>query len=108
MTDESRAIARIEAEVKNLSDRWERIEPMLLERSGNIERMHRFEHDLNGLGEKHRASTGRMDTFEERLNENDRRLARWAGMLTALLAVLQAGWALFGDPIRAALLGGPR
>lgn len=108
MTDESRAIARIEAEVKNLSERWERIEPLLLERSGNMERMNRFEHDLNGLGEKHRHGTVRMDTFEERLNENDRRLARWAGSLTALLAILQAAWALFGDPIRQALLGSGR
>lgn len=73
-----------------------------------MERMHRFEHDLNGLGEKHRVAAIRMDTFEERLNENDRRLARWAGILTTLLAVLQAAWALFGDPVRAALLGGPR
>lgn len=108
MTDESRAIARIETEVKNLSERWERIEPLLLERSGNMERMNRFEHDLNGLGEKNRGASARMDTFEERLNENDRRLARWAGGLTTLLALLQAAWALFGDAIRAALLGGPR
>jgi len=108
VTDDARAIARIEAEIKNLSERWEKIEPLLLERSGNMQRMDRYEHDLNGLGEKYRLGNIRMDTFEDRLNENDRRLARWAGGLTAILAVLQAAWALFGDTISAALLGGPR
>lgn len=108
MTDHESSLARIEERLDHIAGQLDELRPLLLERSGDLRRMERFERDLNGLGEKHRTSTSRQDAFEGRLNENDRRLARWAGVLTTLLAVLQAGWALFGDSVRAALLGGAR
>lgn len=105
MTDESRAIARIETQIQNLSERWEKIEPLLLARSGDIQRIERIEHDLNGLGDKYRSSSDRIAAVEARQTEHDRRLAQWAGILTGVIAVLQAVWALFGESARAAIFG---
>ena len=108
MTDETRAIVRLEAQMQNLAERWEKIEPLLLARSGDLQRIERIEHDLNGLGDKYRSSSDRITAVEARQTEHDRRLAQWAGILTGVIAVLQAVWALFGESARAALFGAPR
>mgnify|MGYP000541162515 CR=1 FL=1 len=108
MTDEGRAIARLEAQMQNLAERWEKIEPLLLARSGDLQRIERIEQDLNGLGDKYRASSDRIAVVEERQREHDRRLAQWAGILTGVIAVLQAVWAIFGESARAVLFGAPK
>lgn len=74
MNDESLAIARIETRVQALAERWEKIEPLLLARSGDLQRIERIEHDLNGLGDKYRSSSDRIAVVEERQRERDRRL----------------------------------
>lgn len=108
MTDGTRVIARLEAQMQNLAERWEKIEPLLLARSGDLQRIERIEHDLNGLGDKYRSSSDRITAVEARQTEHDRRLAQWAGILTGVIAVLQAVWALFGESARAALFGAPQ
>ena len=106
MTDEAIAIARLEAQMGYLLQDWETVKVVLLARSGDLERMERFERDLNGLGEKYRAGAIKVTAIEDRLNAGDKRRSRDAGLVIGALAVLQAIWALAGEGIKHALFGG--
>lgn len=108
MTDEGRAIARLEAQMAYMIADWEAVKVVLMARSGDLERMDRFDHDLNGLGEKFRGGERRLNHLDQRIDLIEKKRARETGIAVGLLAALQALWTLGGDAIKHFLFGGPR
>jgi len=96
MLDET-TLARIESQLIALrgamdierlaqNERWQKIEPVILARSGELERMRTFERDLNHLGQKHRALDDRVDSVEA----GQRQMKAWiAGAVAAGVALGQ-------------------
>lgn len=99
MSEDNGALARIEANISNLSFQIAELRPLLLARSGDLERIKGLEQDVNQLGEKYRNTNVRVDAIEQKLS-------RWAAYLAGGLAVLQAFWALAGDAVKRYLTGG--
>lgn len=108
------SIQRDFSEQKVVADeRWRKIEPVLMERSGELQRMKDFYDDLNSLGKKQRESDERMlkiaessETRAQRIEGSIRhvesRQNRVFWMVTGGFAVLQFLWLLVGDSIQAA------
>jgi len=99
MTDEPGQLARIEANIAHISEQLAELRPLLLARSGDLERIKSLELDVNALGDKYRSTNVRVDAIEQKLS-------RWAAYLAGGLAVLQAFWALAGDAVKKYLTGG--
>jgi len=78
--------------------RWAKIEPVIMARSGELERMRNFERDLNHLGEKHRkleTEVGDVETrFAAKISNLEKRQDRAGWMLIGGFAVLQFLWML--------------
>lgn len=88
--------------------RWQRIEPLIMERSGDLGRMQRIEVDLNHLGDKHRQLAERVGDFEirsaARVSGVEKRQDRTGWMVIGGFAVLQFLW-MVAQPIVERLLG---
>lgn len=110
-------LARLEGDMRNLldafreqrvtqDDRWRKIEPVLMERSGDLRRFSDFEADLNSLGAKYRATEARFNLVETELRRIEQRQNKVFWMFIGASSALQLLWLLMGDNIRRALLGG--
>ncbi|MEO8277997.1 MAG: hypothetical protein ABI639_17440 [Thermoanaerobaculia bacterium] len=97
-TEDARAIARMEVQLGTLVEWSKKVEPILLARSGDLEKMDRFKRDLDELGGKWRTTSARVEDLE-------RRIAKATTMATTVVVILQVVWGLFGDAIRHYLLG---
>lgn len=100
--------------------RWETIEPVIMARSGELERMRNFERDLNHLGEKHRKLASDVDQakveisgkfvaietrFAARASDLEKRQDRAWWMVVGAFAVLQLLWLVF-SPLIERMVGG--
>jgi hypothetical protein len=92
VSDPLAAIARIEAEVVHLSERWAALEPILLARSGDLARISRIEQDLDGMGTK-------MRSVEARAAKVEKRQDRTFWLFLGASSVLQVLWATIGDQL---------
>lgn len=100
--------------------RWMKIEPVIMARSGELERMRNFERDLNHLGEKHRKLEGQVGhhkieldgkfvavetRFAARASDLEKRQDRAWWMVVGAFAVLQLLWLLL-SPFLERVIGG--
>lgn len=108
MTEETAVLARLEANVQHMTrtlddqrrvqdERWIRIEPLLLARSGELVRADEMKGDLNAVGNKVRALDARVSVVEKRVERTF-----WVG--AGVVAILQLlAWAA---PYAVSLLAG--
>lgn len=125
MTDDgtrtSEQLYRLESDMRHLiasfaeqktaqDDRWHKIEPVLLERSGEVERFKQVAYDLNQLGQKHRdyvrATDARGDHHEQELRRIEQRQNKVFWLFIGASSVLQLIWIIAGNRIAAAVFGG--
>jgi hypothetical protein len=122
MTEDTGLLGRLEEKLASIQrdfseqkvvadERWRKIEPVLMERSGELQRMKDFYDDLNSLGKKQRESDDRISRMVENgearaqklegsIRHIEARQNRIFWMVTGGFAVLQLLWLLVGDALQ--------
>ena len=122
MTEDTGLLGRLEEKLASIQrdfseqkvvadERWRKIEPVLMERSGELQRMKDFYDDLNSLGKKQRESDDRISKMVENgearaqklegsIRHIEARQNRIFWMVTGGFAVLQLLWLLVGDALQ--------
>lgn len=117
MTEDIGLLGRLEEKLSSLAssyirqeavqdERWRKIEPVLMERSGEVQRMKDVAEDLNALGKKWRESEARAMKIEDSVRHLENRQNKVFWMFMGATAVLQFLWIFVGDAIQKALSSG--